>query len=221
MINVIVFGATGMVGEGVVHTTLHNAAVSSVLVIGRRSSGMQHPKLKEIVHANLYDLSDIKDQLHEYHACYFCLGTSSLGKPEEEYRRITYDLTMNAASTLVSVNPGMTFCYISGEGTDSTEQGRLMWARVKGKTENDLSRLPFRAVFNFRPGFIRPIRGMKNTLLFAKPILFLYPLLKLALPSHGCRLEEIGEAMINVTLRPYPKRVLENGDIAAAARSLY
>ncbi|MCK9410159.1 MAG: hypothetical protein WCX28_08760 [Bacteriovoracaceae bacterium] len=218
---VIVFGATGMVGEGVLHVALNSDHVQSVLVIGRRPCGVVHPKLMEIVHPNLYDINPISNQLHGYQACYFCLGVSSVGKQEAEYRHTTYDLTMHVASTLSSVNPDMTFCYISGEGTDSSEQGRLMWARVKGRTENDLLKLPFRAAFNFRPGFIKPIRGMKNTLALAKPLIVLYPLMKTLFPSHGCTLEDVGRSMLSVSMRPYPKRVLENNDIAMAARNIY
>lgn len=217
--NSIVFGATGMVGEGVLHVALNHPDVESVLVVGRRPCNVQHPKLNEIVHRDLFDFSSIESRLQGYNACYFCLGTTSIGKNEQEYTRTTYDLTMSAARTLSRLNPEMTFCYISGEGTDSTERGRLMWARVKGKTENDLRRLPFKAVYNFRPGFIKPIRGMKNTLSFAKPLLYLYPMFKLLLPSHGCTLEEIGHAMIKVTMDGYAKHVLENNDISSMGSS--
>jgi uncharacterized protein YbjT (DUF2867 family) len=220
-INAIVLGATGMVGEGVLHVALNHDDVASVLVLGRRPCGVEHPKLKEIIHPNLHDLSSIAGQLQGYQACYFCLGTSSIGMKEDEYRRVTYDLTLHVAGTLSAVNPNMTFCYISGEGTDSSEKGRSMWARVKGKTENDLTKLPFRSVFNFRPGFIKPINGMKNTLSFAKPLLVLYPFFKMILPDHGCTLEDIGNAMINVTQRSYPKQILENPDIATAASNNY
>lgn len=214
-INAIIFGATGMVGEGVLHVALNHPDVESVLVVGRRPCNVSHPKLKELVHPNLFDFSKVEHQMVGYNACYFCLGTSSVGKKEQEYRRTTYDLTMHAAQTLSRLNPGMTFCYISGEGTDSTEQGRMMWARVKGKTENDLMKLPFKEVYNFRPGFIKPIKGMKNTISFAKPLLYLYPIFIALLPSHGCTLEGIGRSMINVTLNGYPKQILENKDITS------
>lgn len=220
-INAIIFGATGMVGEGVLHTALHSDDVASVLVIGRRPCGVTHPKLREIVHSNLHDISPIRDQIRGYTACYFCLGVTSLGKSEEEYRRTTYDLTMHIASVFAPANPDMTFCYVSGSGTDGTEQGRLMWARVKGKTENDLRALPFKQCYAFRPGFIKPIAGMKNTIAFAKPLGTIYPLLKFLMPSFVCTLEDLGRAMIAVTLRKYPKPVLENIDIDAAAAQQY
>ncbi len=216
-IKAIVFGASGMVGEGVLHTALNDQNISSVLVIGRRPCGVQHEKLRELLHNNFFDLSGIESQLSGYTACYFCLGTTSLGKTVEEYTKTTYELTMHAARTLARLNPEMTFCYISGEGTDSTERGSVTWARIKGKTENELLTLPFKAAYNFRPGFIKPIKGMQHTLSFAKPLLVLYPLFKALLPSHGTTLENIGHAMITVTLHGYPKKVLDNKDIDSAA----
>ena len=216
-IKAILFGASGMVGEGVLHTVLNDPNISSVLVIGRRPSGTVHEKMRELLHNNFFDLSNIESQLSGYTACYFCLGTTSLGKSEQEYYKTTYELTLHAAGTLSRLNPDMTFCYVSGEGTDSTEKGRTAWARVKGKTENDLMKLPFKAVYNFRPGFIRPIKGMKHTLRFAKPLEYLYPVLKTLLPSHGTTMENIGHAMVNVTLNGYPKHILENKDIDHAA----
>lgn len=212
-IKAIVFGATGMVGEGVLHVALHHPDVASVLVVGRRPCGVTHPKLSELLHADFFDFSSVENRLKGYNACYFCLGVSSIGMSEEEYTRTTYDLTVHAATTLSRLNPGMTFCYVSGEGTDSTEKGRSMWARVKGKTENTLTQLPFKAVFNFRPGFIKPIKGMKRTLSFAKPLAVLYPLFKMILPAHGCTLEDLGAAMVGVTKNEYPKKILENRDI--------
>ena len=216
-IKAILFGASGMVGEGVLHTILNDPRISSVLVIGRRPSGTVHEKLRELLHNNFFDLSNIESQLSGYTACYFCLGTTSLGKTEQEYFKTTYELTMHTGKTLSRLNPGMTFCYVSGEGTDSTENGKVAWARIKGKTENDLMKLPFKAVYNFRPGFIRPIKGMKHTLTFTKPLGMLYPILKALLPSHGTTMENIGHAMIAVTLQGYPKQILENKDIDAAA----
>ena len=216
-INAIILGATGMVGEGVLHVSLQNPNIKSVLVIGRKPCGVKHPKLQELIHSNFFDFSSAEQHLSRYNACFFCLGTTSLGKSEEEYTRTTYDITMSVAKTLVKLNKEMTFCYISGEGTDSTEKGRSMWARVKGKTENDLMKLPFKTVYNFRPGFIKPIKGLKNTLSFAKPLLYIYPILKALLPKHGCTLEELGNAMINVTLNGYSKTVLENSHITFLA----
>ncbi len=218
-INAIVLGATGMVGEGVLHVALHHPDVRSVLVIGRRPCGVVHPKLKELIHNDFTDFSPVRSQLSGYNACYFCLGTTSIGKQEAEYRRISYDYTLSLARTLAPINPSMTFCYVSGEGTDSSERGRQMWARVKGKTENDLSKLPFAAVFHFRPGFIRPIEGLKNTLSFAKPLLYIYPLLSFLLPRHGCTLHDLGTAMIHVTKFGYPSSILENPDIRRRAQA--
>ena len=218
-IKTIVTGATGMVGEGVLHVALNHPDVEQVLVLGRRTCGVRHPKMKEIVHSNLFDLSSVESELKGYNACYFCLGTSSIGMNEQDYTKITYELTMNTASTLSKLNPEMTFCYISGEGTDSTEQGKQMWARVKGKTENDLMKLPFKSVYNFRPGFIKPIKGMRNTLSFAKPLGVLYPVLKTLFPSHVCRLTDIGISMISVTQNGFSKKIVNNNDLELIARS--
>jgi len=160
---VIVTGASGMVGEGVLHTCLLNADIEEVLVIGRRSCEVKHAKLKEIILPDLFNLIPISSQLVGYDACYFCLGTTSLGINADDYYRTTYSLTLHFGETLSKLNPQMTFCYISGAGTDSTEKGRSRWARVKGKTENDLMKLPFRQVFAIRPGFIKPINGMTKT----------------------------------------------------------
>ncbi len=181
-IKAIITGATGMVGEGVLHECLKHADVESVLVINRKPCGVEHPKLKEIIHKDLFDLSSIEDQLSGYNACYFCAGVSSVGKKENEYKRITYDLTISFANTLVKLNPDMTFCYISGVGTDSTEKGKSMWARVKGKTENDLLELPFKGVYMFRPGYIQPTKGLRNTYKIYKVVAPFYPLWKLIFP---------------------------------------
>ena len=167
-ISVIITGATGMVGEGVLNECLLHDNVEQVLVINRRPCGITHPKLKEIIHADFYDLSPVENQLVNYNACFFCLGVSSVGMKEPEFYRLTYTLTMHVAQTLSTLNPGMTFCYISGAGTDSTEKGRMMWARVKGKTENDLMKLPFKQVYNFRPAILQSTKGLKNTLPYYK-----------------------------------------------------
>jgi len=216
-INAIIFGATGMVGEGVLHESLNHVDVESVLVIGRRSCNVKHQKLKELIHADFFDYSTVEEHLKGYHACYFCLGVSSVGKNEKEYTRITYDLTMSAARTLSRLNPGMTFCYVSGAGTDSTEKGRIMWARVKGKTENDLMKLLFKAAYAFRPGFIKPIKGLKNGYLVSKILGVIYPVLKALFPKYVCTLHDLGLAMIQVTLTGYPQRIIENTDIAQLA----
>lgn len=214
----ILFGGTGMVGEGVLHEALKDNAVQSILVVGRRSCTVEHQKLQELLHDDFFDYTAIEDRLSGYNACFFCLGVTSVGKGEEEYRRLTYDLTMSAARTLSRLNPGMVFCYVSGLGTDSTERGRRMWARVKGKTENDLMRLPFKSVYAFRPGFIKPTPGLKNSLAFSKVLAPLYPVFKLLLPKYVCTLEDVGRAMIRAVESGYPKRVLECMDITELSR---
>ncbi len=202
-----------MVGEGVLHECLQSDDVEQVLILGRRPYGLVHPKVKEIVHADLYDLSAIEDQLRGYNACYFCLGTSSVGMSEEDFTKITYTLTMHVATVLSRQNADMTFCYVSGGGTDSTEKGRVMWARVKGRTENDLMKLPFKQVFNFRPGYMHPTPGLKNTLSYYKYLSWLYPVFKLLFPGFVTTLADLGRAMIQVTLRGYSKPHIEVRDI--------
>ena len=158
--NVVLFGATGMVGQGVLRECLLDQKVQTVLSIGRSATGQAHPKLRELVRKDLLDFSPIEAQLIGFDACFFCLGVSSAGMTEEAYRRVTYDITMAAAQTLARLNPAMTFIYVSGAGTDSTERGRIMWTRVKGKTENALLRLPFKAAYMFRPAAIQPLHGI-------------------------------------------------------------
>lgn len=217
-INAVVFGATGMVGEGVLHESLKHSDVESILVIGRRSCNVKHQKLTELVHGDFFDYSGIEGRLKGYNACYFCLGVTSIGKGEKEYTRLTYDLTLKAAAALSKLNPEMIFCYVSGAGTDSTEKGRSMWARVKGKTENDLMKLPFKSAYAFRPGFIKPTKGLKNAFTAAKVMGVLYPVLKLLFRKYVCTLEDLGLAMINVTENGDSKKVLECEDIARLAR---
>ena len=212
-IKAIVTGATGMVGEGVLLECLENPDVESVLVINRRPLGRSHPKLKEILHKDFYDISAIESQLKGYNACYFCLGTSSVGMKEPEYRRITYDLTVHVAEVLSRQNPGMTFCYVSGAGTDSTEKGSSMWARVKGKTENDLLKLPFDQVFAFRPGFMKATEGQKNLLRWYKYFAWLYPIVKAIYPNGASTLTQVAKAMINVTKYGFDKHIFEVEDI--------
>ena len=214
---VILYGATGMVGEGVLLECLKHPSVESVLVIGRRPCNVKHPKLTELLHKDFFDYSAIENKLQGYDACFFCLGVSSVGMKEAEYTRITYDLTMQAATTLSRLNPGMTFCYVSGTGTDSTEQGRLMWARVKGRTENHLARLPFKAVYAFRPGLMKPTKGQKNVKTIFRVVGYSYPIWKLLTPKHVCTLEEVGLAMIQAATVGNPQRVLGNLDIAQLA----
>jgi len=214
----IITGVTGMVGEGVLHECLKHPEVESVLVINRKPCGVKHKKLSEIIHKNFFDLSTIENQLAGFNACYFCAGVSSVGKKEEEYKHITYDLTLNFAKTLLKLNSEMTFCYVSGSGTDSTEKGRLMWARVKGKTENDLLNLGFKDAYMFRPGFIKPTKGLKNaykSYMFFTPF---YPIFRKLFPKFVVTLEEIGLAMINVTLVGSDRKVLECKDIAQMAK---
>lgn len=215
---VIVTGSTGMVGEGVLYECLQHSAVEQVLVINRKPCGVSHPKLKEIIHGNFFDLSPIADQLKGYDTCFFCLGTTSIGKNESDYNKVTYELTMHVAETLVWQNPGMVFTYVSGAATDSSEKGRSMWARVKGKTENHLLRLPFKAAYMFRPGYIHPTEGLKNVLSFYKYFTWLYPVFKIIFPKYVCTLREIGLAMINCSLKGYDKSILEVKDIIAAAK---
>ena len=218
-IKAIILGATGMVGEGVLHECLRHPEVESILVINRRSFGAEHKKLTEIIHPDFFDLAPIETSLSGYNACYFCMGVSAMGMKESEYRRVTYDLTMNFARTLLKLNPEMTFCYVSGTGADSSESGRSMWARVKGKTENDLMKLPFKAAFMFRPGYIQPTKGLKNTYTMYKVLSPLYPVWKTFFPKYVCTLEQLGLAMINTVITPPEKQILENVDISRLSKT--
>ncbi|MFD2520709.1 NAD-dependent epimerase/dehydratase family protein [Emticicia soli] len=216
-IKAIITGATGMVGEGVLHECLLHNDVEEVLVINRKPCGVQHPKLKEIIHADFQDFSAIESQLKGYNACFFCLGVSSVGMKEDEYYKLTYTLTLHVAKTLVKHNQDMTFCYVSGASTDSTEAGRLMWARVKGKTENDLMKLPFKQVYNFRPAAIEATKGLKNVLPYYKYLSWLFPVIKLFSPNAVVKLKDIGIAMINSVTKGYEKQILEVSDIKILA----
>lgn len=216
-IRAIITGATGMVGEGVLHECLSHPRVEAVLVIGRRPCDVSHPKLTEIVHTDLFDISALAGQLGGYNACFFCLGVSSVGMKEEAYYKMTYTLTMHMAGVLCKANPGMTFCYVSGAGTDSSEQGGRMWARVKGKTENDLMKLPFAQVFAFRPGFIRPIAGLKRTQKLYKYINWLFPIGRALAPGAFCTLKELALAMIHTMNTSSERKILEGKDIIALA----
>ncbi len=217
-LNVIITGATGMVGEGVLNVCLEHPDIESILSISRRSCGISHPKLKEIIHDNFYDLSPVEEHLRGYNACFFCLGVTSVNKKEPEYYKLTYTLTTGVARILSKLNPGMTFCYISGAGTDSTEKGRMMWARVKGKTENDLMKLPFKHVYAFRPGLLSPEKGSKNVSGIFVVARLLYPGLKLIMPKYVSTLKELGLAMINSASKGYEKQILEVPDIVKLAR---
>lgn len=216
---VIITGSTGMVGEGVLYVCLQNPEIENVLILNRNTLGLTHPKLKEIIIPDFFDLTSIESDLDGYDACFFCLGTSSIGMKPEDYFNVTYNLTMNFADLLSRLNPQMTFCYISGAGTDGTERGKIAWARVKGKTENDLVKLPFKRVFNLRPGFIKPIKGLKNTLKFYKYITWIFPLGKLISPNMFISMEELGTSMIKLALEGYNKNVLNGKDISEVSKS--
>jgi hypothetical protein len=216
-VRAIITGSTGMVGEGVLHECLMHPDVEHVLVINRKPCGISHPKLKEIIHDNFLDLSPVKEYLVTYNACFFCLGVSSIGMKEPQYFHLTYELTMNVANILSEQNQGMVFCYVSGASTDSTEKGRLMWAKVKGKTENDLMKLPFKKAYMFRPGYMQPTPGMKNTQKMYNYISWLYPALRFLFPKFVCTLKELGIAMIHTVTIGSSKQVLEVKDIIELA----
>src|SRR6202790_3161365 len=215
--NVVLFGATGMVGQGVLRECLLDADVRSVLSIGRSAIGQQDPKLRELVHTDFLNYSAIENQLSGFDACFFCLGVSSAGMPEDRYKKLTYDITLAAARTLARLNPAMTFIYVSGMGTDSSERGRSMWARVKGKTENDLLRLPFKAAYMFRPAVIVPLDGIKSKTkvyqLFYSVLGPLLPILNGRFPKYVTTTRQLGRAMIKVARYGATKPVLENVDI--------
>jgi uncharacterized protein YbjT (DUF2867 family) len=215
---VLIFGATGMVGQGVLRECLQDPAVDAVATIGRTATGTRHAKLHEIVHSDLSTYAGIEPELAGFDACFFCLGVSSNGLTEADYSRLTYDLTLAAAEVLSRVNPGMTFIYVSGAGTDSSEKGRSMWARVKGRTENALLKLPLSA-YMFRPGFIQPMDGIQSKTpsyrIFYKILGPLLPLLRWALPNQVLTTREIGQAMIAVAKHGYEQRILETRDIRA------
>ncbi|GGD96189.1 epimerase [Paenibacillus nasutitermitis] len=217
-LQVIITGTTGMVGEGVLHISLEHPDVERVLVINRKPCGVAHPKLTEILHQDFFDLSPIEQQLAGYNACFFCLGVSSVGMKEAQYARLTYDLTLHMAELLVLLNPDMIFSYISASGTDSTERGRSMWARVKGRTENQLLRMPFKKAYMFRPGYIHPIKGLKNTHGYYSAVSWLYPLLKRFLPQYAVSLKELGTAMIHTVSKGYDSPILECSDIHKLAK---
>ena len=216
---VILFGATGMVGQGCLRECLVDAGVERVLVVGRSPTGVQHAKLHEVLHDNFTDFSKIESQLRGYDACFFCLGVSSVGMEAERYRHLTYDVTMAAANTLVRLNPGMVFTYVTGRSTDSTEQGPVRWARVKGKTENDLLKLPFKAAYMFRPAGIQPLHGVRSKTAWVQAIYVVAAPLLLYLartaPKYMTTSEQLGRAMIKVARDGYPKPVLESEDINA------
>ena len=213
-IKVIITGATGMVGEGVLFECLQNEKVSEVLIVNRRHYEMTHSKLKELVISDFFQLEQFADKIKGYDACFFCAGISSVGMNEEKYTHITYDTTLAFAKTFVTFNPNSVFTYVSGRHTDSSEKGRLMWARVKGKTENELMKLGFRQQYNFRPGAMLPFEGQKN---WKKAYKWIGKLLQLLAPKSILTMQDVGKAMINAAILGYPKQVLEIADIRQLA----
>lgn len=220
--NVLLFGATGMVGQGVLRECLLDAKVQLVQTVGRNATGAQHPKLREIVHRDLFHYETIEASLSGFDTCFFCLGASSVGMTQENYEHVTYGITVAAASILCRLNPGMIFVYVSGTGTDSSERGRSMWARIKGKTENALLQLPFAAAYMFRPGVIQPLYGVKSkTALYQFFYTFTKPLLssfRWAFPNYILTTQQIGQAMLAVARHGFSKKILESKDIRAASQ---
>jgi uncharacterized protein YbjT (DUF2867 family) len=214
---VILFGAAGMVGQGVLRECLLDPGIESVLAVGRSPTGQRDAKLREIVHDDFTDFSKIESELAGYDACFFCLGVSSVGLDEQRYRLLTYDITLAAARTLARLNPGMVFIYVTGRSTDSTEQGPMMWARVKGKTENDLLKLPFKAAYMFRPAGIQPLHGIRSKTAWVQAIYVvtapLLTILNRVAPKYMTTTEQVGRAMIKVARDGYPRPVLESDDI--------
>jgi uncharacterized protein YbjT (DUF2867 family) len=216
--NVLILGATGMVGQGVLRECLLDDGVQRVVTLGRTPTGQVHPKLREIVHADLLDLSPVESQLGGLDACFHCLGASAAGLSEAEYTRINYSITLSVAETLVRLDPDLTFVYVSGAGTDSTERGRTMWARVKGRTENALLRLPFRSAYMLRPGLIVPMHGIKSKTrlyrAFYTVLAPLLPVLKAMFPRSIITTEQLGRAMLRLARSGYAKPTLEASDLA-------
>lgn len=217
-LKVIITGSTGMVGEGVLLACLDHPNVERILVVNRRPLGRSHPKLQEIIHSDFFNLTPIESYLAGYDACFFCMGVSSVGLKKEVYRHVTYDLTMNFAEAVARQNPNAAFCYVTGAGTDSSEKGRIAWARVKGATENALLLL-FQRAYMFRPGFMKPTRGQRNVNPYYKYIGWFYPIGRALFPGGFCTIEEVGLAMINAAEKGAPKRILEVKEIVALARN--
>ena len=218
---VVLFGATGMVGQGVLRECLRDPLVTLIRIVGRTPFGVDHPKVRETVLADLSDYSSIESDLTGFDACFFCLGISSAGMSERDYERVTNGVTLAAAETLARHNSAMTFVYVSGAGTDSSERGKVMWARVKGKTENALLALPFKAAYMFRPGIIQPLDGIKSKTAsyrifyaWTKPLL---PLLRRAFPGHILTTRQIAKAMLIAARTGARKTILESRDIYALA----
>lgn len=209
---VIITGTTGMIGEGVLIECLSNPAITEILSVSRKPTGKAHPKLKEYIVSDFLSLRPDDEKLKGYDACFFCAGVSAVGKTEEEYRKITYDTTLQFAKAL-DPNPKMSFIYVSGGGTDSTEKGSMMWARVKGKTENDLAKLPFRQTFGFRIGFVKPAVGQEHVLSYYKYVSWLIPVIKRVLPSMYSTMKEVADAMVYVSKNGYERSVIYVKDI--------
>jgi hypothetical protein len=207
---VIITGATGMVGEGVLLACLEDTNVTQVLIVNRRHYDHQHPKLKELLVPDFLQIEDSKEQIRGYNACFFCAGISSIGMSEEKYTKITFDTTIHFAKIFSEANPDAVFIYVSGQLTDSTEKGRMMWARVKGKTENTLMKMPFRGQYNFRPGAMIPFPNQKNVKPILRALVFLFKVFR---PGKALTLHQVARAMINAVLFGYPKHVLEVRDI--------
>jgi len=216
-INAILFGATGMIGQGVLIEALEHPEVASVMVIGRKSCEVQHTKLKEIIHDDYLDYDDIESQLSGYNACFFCIGVSSSGMSPEQYYTITHDYAVAAADVLSRLNPDMVFCFISGAGTDDKEKSRMRWARVKGKAENSLKTFSFKGVYLMRPAYIQHRKGVRPSYVFYKIFAPVYPVLRFLFPKTVTNTEEVGRAMINAVLFGADKQTLENSDIIALA----
>jgi hypothetical protein len=215
---IIITGSTGMVGEGVLHVCLQNPSVEKILIINRKPTGILHPKLTEIIHLDFYNISPIENRLSGYDTCFFCLGISSIGMKEDDYFKVTHTLTLHIAESLHKQNPNMTFCYVSGAGTDSSEKGKSMWARIKGKTENDLVKIFQQHAYAFRPGFIKPIKGLSHIHKFYAFINWIYPIGRMIYPNGFNTLEEIGKAMIEIALKDDDKKIIDGKDISRLAK---
>ena len=213
-IKIIITGATGFVGEGVLLESLNHPQIEEILMVNRKPLALKHPKLKELLVSDFMNLEPVKSQLKGYDACFYCVGVSSAGLDVATYTKITFDTTLHFAKTLVEVNPAMVFNFVSGKSTDSSETGKVMWARVKGKTENALGQLHFKNQYNFRPGFMKPMPGQKNVRTFYKALSGIWPLL---FPKSSCLMQEVGQAMINAVIKGYPKQTLEVADIKTLA----
>lgn len=219
-IKVLITGATGMVGEGVLHECLNDPQIASITLLNRRSTGVVHPKVKEVLLTDLFAFTGNEQGLKKVDACFYCLGVTSIGKSEEEYARLTYNLTLQIAKPLLQHNPEMTFCYVTAKGTDNSEQGETMWARVKGKTENELAKMGFRQFFAFRPFMLTPTKGLRNTHGFYNYISWLFPLGRIVYPEGFCTLKELALAMIHVGYQGYAKQVITPTDMAKLAKKV-